>query len=227
MQSFLNIANASNSVEQAEIYHRLHLPSPLGYRTALVLPEWSEMLREMRACVVPAFSELANIPILSIAVSTEFFQSLERSAGIAFRALLFSVNSTHADMYIHTMQSHTESVAVVFNARDPVLAEALQQWHGIGYIPAIACDDSDRMGFIRLPCMQENIALLANAARHPKPTTTNRIVLLATALRIPQNFLALPANATITVVATPHTLAEVVGAIGDEFHPGEIANGKR
>lgn len=227
MQSYLNITNTFIAVERAEINHRMHSPSHLGYRTALVLPGWSEMLREMRACVVPAFSELADMPILSIAVGPQFFDNFELNEDVAFRALLCSVNSTHADMYIHTMQRHTESVAVVFNTRDPVLSEALQQWHSIGYIPAVACDDSERMGFIRLPCMQEHTARLAEAAKYPMPTTVNRIILLTSALRMPEIFPSLPPGATNTVAATPRTLAEVVGAIGDRFNPGEIANSKR
>jgi hypothetical protein len=31
----------------------------------------------------------------------------------------------------------------------------------------------------------------------------------------------LPANATIIVVAAPQNIAEVIGAIGDEFTPGK------
>jgi hypothetical protein len=222
MQNLFNITDPFSPLEQAELTHRLHYPSTSRYRTALVVPEWTEIMDELKRQVVADFPEVEHVPILSISVEDAFFESVEQYPGVKHQMFTGGVDTAFTDMYVHTMEIRDESIALLFNARDPVLANALQRWCALGFIPAVMRnDDDERMGFAFLDCLQELAAEFANAVAAPLPTIASRIGTLLEVLDTLPPQLMLPANATITVVAAPQNIAEVIGAIGDEFTPGK------
>ncbi|MEO8407843.1 MAG: hypothetical protein ABI476_05380 [Oxalobacteraceae bacterium] len=99
---------------------------------------------------------------------------------------------------------------MVFDARAPLIADAILQWGALGFLPIILRTNDNRMMFLAMPYSPIAIKpenLLAT------PIPPSRIVSILKGLRFPGAPDGLPQQRAIAVVTSPESIFSIVEMI--------------
>lgn len=226
MHDIIVKTNAFLTLQKARAVHAHHRPSPLGYRTALLLPDWDAVPTKTQRNADKQFPGITRqcLPILSVAVSSKFLKSVLRQRRTLSTSIAFTTEGQYADMYCRTIEVDDEAITLVFDARDPLTSKVLGQWAATGVMLAILTDDTGRTLISLLERnfdVPTDLALL-HSEKNPVEASKSRVRALVSALEDFDIKAERPANATVTYVAAPSDLLKVVAVIGDASSEGDF-----
>lgn len=226
MHDIIVKTNAFLTLQKARAVHVCHRPSSLGYRTALLLPDWDAVPRKIQRKVENLFPGITRqcLPILSVAVSSKFLKSVLRQRRTLSTSSAFTIEGQYADIYCRTIETKDEAITLAFDARDPQTSKVLGQWAATGMMLAILTDDT---GCIRISILERDFDVstdmaLLHSEKNPVEASKSRVRALVSALEDFDIKAERPANATVTYVAAPSDLLKVVAVIGDASSEGDI-----
>jgi hypothetical protein len=211
---------AGSELTLAEAAHIVHLPSPGGWRTAMVLPQWTELTKKIERSVASTLPQLGVLPtpLLSVSVSSSFFDSMNRNQGLSCKERLVSFDGIALELYILILQTPEESMTLIFDMRDLTVQRSVFHWTSLVGIPIITRDGVKRSGFSYMTALEE-INAAGPICVPPSATAANRIEAVRATVLHPAVQQTLPALQTFVYVSSPSNIAEVMDVIGGVTEP--------